>query len=105
MKTNESNVSNMSSTPTCASNSKLLSDKRTHKGLLGLQNIVRIFNYACYQCFYMVSFEDKFKIYSLNPIPWGGGALLKISLGNPYLKTHDLSKLFVTDASMKKLNI
>ena len=30
--------------------------------------------------------------------------LFKISLGNPYQKTLDLAKLFVTDAPMKKKN-
>ena len=46
--------------------------------------------------------------------PWGGGPvgtsppplvscpLLKIYLGNPYLKILDLAKLFVADAPMKK---
>ena len=48
---------------------------------------------------------------SLNPLTNGGGwggvcrgfcPLLKISLLNPYLKIHDLAKLFVADAPMKK---
>ena len=47
------------------------------------------------------------------PFAHGGGGLyappslifcplLKISLGNPYLKILDLTKLFIADASMKK---
>ena len=50
---------------------------------------------------------------TLNPWYWGGGrftppsplvycTLLKISLGNSYLKTRDLAILFVADAPMKK---
>ena len=48
-------------------------------------------------------------------ITWGGGTVgpplslvfppvLKISLGNPYLKILDLTKLFIADAPMKKKN-
>ena len=36
------------------------------------------------------------------PPPLGFYPLLKISLGNPYLKILDLSKLFIADAPVKK---
>ena len=51
--------------------------------------------------------------YVLNPFPQGGTAppppplffcpLLKISLGNPYLKILELTKLFIADAPIKKI--
>ena len=37
------------------------------------------------------------------PLPWFFCPLLKISLVNPYLKILEIAKLFVADASNKKI--